>query len=345
MKQIPKIFCLVFVAALGTTLAAPRDEAPVLVERVVARVNNEIVTQRQFNQQREKQDAQLAQKYSGAELQQKEREESKDLLRDLIDQDLLVEKAKDDDIDVEADVVKREDQIRQQYGLGSLEDLQKTVEQQGLDWEDFKDQIRRDILMRKVIEREVGGRIIVSQGDAKKFFESHQSLFNSPPGVELAEILVSTNKHKPEDAEKLAQQAYNELKTGVRWDEVVKKYSDGPETDQGGDIGFFKQGTVASGIEDQIKNLDENEYTKPLNTKYGYMIVKVLQKRTGAKPTFEQVDQQVMNYLYNTKMQSQLRKYLLQLRRESYIRLAPGFVDTGAPPENQETSEDFPEEP
>jgi peptidyl-prolyl cis-trans isomerase SurA len=344
MKKNLKVGCLLIAAAVGIQVAAPRFRAATLVERIVARVNNEIITQRQFDQQREKMHDQLAEQFSGAELDQKVKEESKNLLRDLIDQDLLVEKAKDDDIDVETDVIKRLDQIRQQYSLNSLEDLQKAVEQQGLDWEDFKDQIRRDLLMRKVIEREVGGRIILSRGDARKFFDAHKAEFNSPPGVELAEILVSTQKHKAEEAQKLAQQAYNDLQTGVRWDEVVKKYSDGPEAQQGGDIGFFKQGTVAEPIADDIKNLDTNDYTKPIETKYGYMIVKILQKRVGAQPTFDQVDEQVMNYMYNMKMQEQLRAYLLQLRKESYVRLAPGFVDSGAPPQSQESSQDFPEE-
>ncbi len=344
MKMILSAGCLAIVAAVGLEMGAPRPRAAELVERIVARVNNEIITQRQYDQQKEALRDSLSQKYSGAELQQMLKEQSKNVLRDMIDQDLMVEKAKDVDINVETDVVKRLDQIRQQYGLNSLEDLQKTVEQQGLDWADFKDHIRRGLLMQQVVQQEVGGRIILTHADARKFFETHKQLFNSPAGVELAEVLVSTQKHDPADAKKLAQQAYNDLQTGVRWDEVVKKYSDGPSAEQGGDMGFFKQGTVAGPIADMVKKLDVNDYTKPIETKYGYMIIKLLERRTGAQPTFDQVEQQVMNYVYNMRMEEQLRKYLLQLRTESYIRLAPGFVDTGAPSQSQEASEDFPEE-
>ena len=76
-----------------------------IVERIIARVNAEIVTQRQFEQEREKLRQQLSQDYSGADLEVQIREQSKNLLRDLIDQSLMVQKAKDLDINVETDVV------------------------------------------------------------------------------------------------------------------------------------------------------------------------------------------------------------------------------------------------
>ncbi len=99
------------VAAVGVIccLAAARPAAGArrVVERIIARVNAEIVTQRQFERERNKLRAQLAQQYSGEELEAKVREGSKDMLRDLIDRSLMVQKAKDLDISVETDVVKR----------------------------------------------------------------------------------------------------------------------------------------------------------------------------------------------------------------------------------------------
>ncbi len=133
------------------------------MERIIARVNNEIITQRQYEREKAKLREQLAQEYSGPELDAKFKEESKDLLRDLIDQALMVQKAKDLDINVETDLIKRLDEIRKQSNLATLEDLQKEVEKQGMIWEDFKEQIRRQILMREVIGREVGSRIIVAR--------------------------------------------------------------------------------------------------------------------------------------------------------------------------------------
>src|SRR6266542_3276640 len=166
-------------------MAGKLSASKIVLDRIVARVNNEIVTQRQFERQRAELRSELAQRYSRAELEIQVREQSKNLLRDLIDQDLMVQKAKDLDVNVETDVVKRLDEIRQQQGMATLEDLQKAVEQQGLIWEDFKDNIRRNLLMREVIGREVGSRIQgqVSREDARKYFEAHKQEFASPAGV------------------------------------------------------------------------------------------------------------------------------------------------------------------
>lgn len=305
---------------------------PRLVERIVARVNNNIITQLQYDREQDKLHRQLAQNYSGEELEQQFREQRKNLLRDMIDQDLLVQKAKDDGISVETDVIKRLDEIRQQYNLPSLEALQQDVEKQGILWEDFKDQIRRQLLMREVISQEVGSRIILSRADARKYFDAHKTEFDSPPGVHLAEILISTEKHKPAEAEKLAQKALADIQNGQHFSSVAEKYSDAPSADEGGDVGFFKEGTIAPTIQAAISKVDVGNTTGVIHTQYGYMIFKVLDRRTGGAPTFDQVEQQVSGYLYNQKIQQNLRAYLTTLRKESYIRIAPGFVDTGAPP-------------
>lgn len=324
-------------AASIFALTVPRAQAKtVLVERIIARINNKIITQREFDKERETLRAQLAQRYSGTELEKEFSQKSKDLLRDMIDQDLMVQKAKDDDINVDTDVIKQLDEIRQQNNMASLDTLQEAVEKEGLNWEDFKDQIRRKLQMQQVISREVGSRIVLTRADAQKYFDAHQEQFNSPPGVHLAEILISTEKHSQAEAEKRAEKAQSELQSGARFSDVAKELSDSPSANEGGDIGFFKQGTIASEISAAIAHVDVGDASKTIKTQYGYMIFKVLEKRVGQKPTFDQVANYVMNYLYEQKVQGAMRGFLTTLRKESYIRLAPGFVDTGAPPGGDE---------
>jgi peptidyl-prolyl cis-trans isomerase SurA len=324
--------CVITVVGAGLLLgAAPLAfGARKVVERIIARVNSEIITQRQFEREREKVRAQLAQQYTGAELESKLKESSKDLLRDLIDQALMVQKAKDLDINVDTDLVKRLDEIRKNVKLESLEDLQREVEKQGVIWEDFKEDIRRNLLMREVIGREVGRTIIVSREEARKFFQEHQQEFASPAGVELAQILISNEKHKPAEAEKRAKDALAELKAGARWAEVCKKYSDDSTANDGGYIGFMKAGTLAAALDDPVAKLENNEFTDPIPVKSGYIILRLLDRRSEGIPKFEEVEQRVSEYLYNMKMAPALRQYLATLRKESYIYLAPGYVDTGA---------------
>jgi len=315
--------------ALVTGVTGPNLLGAKIVERIIARVNNEIITQRTYEQEQAKLREQLAEQYSGAELEAQFKEQSKNLLRDLIDQSLMVQKAKDDDINVETDVVKQLDDIRKKNNLATLEDLETEVEKQGLNYEDFKDQIRRNLLMREVISREVGSRIQLSRDDARKFYEAHKKEFESPGMIRLGQILVSTEKRKPEEAEKRANDAYAELKAGQRFAEIAKKYSDGPGAEEGGEVGFMKEGSLAPDIAAVVAKLDRNEFSSPIQIKYGYIILKVLERYSPGIPKFEEVEPRVNEVLYDQKMQPDLRAYTLRLRKESYIYKAPGFVDTG----------------
>ena len=322
------IWCVASWVLMG---AIPRAlPAAKIVERIIARVNNEIVTQRMYEREQQKLRAQLTRDYSGPELETQIREQSKNLLRDLIDQSLMVQKAKDLDVNVETEVIKQLDDLRKRFNLATLDDFQREVEKQGLNWEDYKDQLRRQLLMREVIGREVGRTIIISREDARKYYESHKNDFKSPGGVRLAKILISTEKRKPEEAEKRAKDALAELKAGARFAEVAKKYSDDPSSSEGGDVGFFEPGTLDSALAGAAEKLEVGDTSDLIQTKYGYTLIKVLEKLRPGVPAFEEVEQRVNDFLYNQKMQPGMRKYLVTLRKESFIYLAPGYVDTGA---------------
>lgn len=324
-----KIIVIAAILALSASAVPPASGATI-INRIVARVNNEIVTQRQFQREQQKLRDNLAQQYSGAELETQYREQAANLLRNMIDEDLMVEKAKDLNINVETDVIKRLDEIRASNNLNSLQDLEKEVENQGIIWEDFQDQIRRQLLMQQVIEHEVGSRLTTSREEARKYFEAHRQEFASPAGVRLGQILVSTDKHKPQEVEKRAEAALAELKGGAKWEDVVKKYSDNADAGPQGDIGFFKEGTLAAGVASAVAKLDIGDNTGVIPTQYGDLILRVLDRRSAGAPKFEEVEQRVDEAVYNQKIQGQLRSYLSELRRESYIYVAPGYADSGA---------------
>ena len=312
------------------TLVVSSAATAKVVERIIARVNNDIVTEKQFEVEKQKLRTQLAEQNSGAVSESQFREQSKNLLRDLIDQDLMVQKAKDLDMKVESDVVKRLDEIRKSAHLATQEDLQAEVEKQGTTWEDFEDNIRRQLLMRVVIEREVGSRIVISHEDTRKYYDAHKQEFVFPEGVHLAEVLISTENRKPEEAETRGKEALAEIKGGARWAEVAKKYSDHDSANEGGDIGFLKAGTLAPVLDAAIAKLEEKDYTDLIKTKYGYMILKVLERRNAGTAKYEEVEPRINEMLYNEQMQPALREYLRTLRKESFIYLASGYIDTGA---------------
>jgi peptidyl-prolyl cis-trans isomerase SurA len=122
------------------------------------------------------------------------------------------------------------------------------------------------------------------------------------------------------------------LQKGAKFDDLAKKYSNGPTSANGGDLEYFKRGTLSKELEDQVFQLKAGQYTAPIRTNQGFVILKVTEHPAGGIPTLKDVENQVQEQLYMTKMQPALRDYLTKLREEAYIDIKPGYIDTGASP-------------
>ena len=122
------------------------------------------------------------------------------------------------------------------------------------------------------------------------------------------------------------------LQKGDKFDDLAKKYSNGPTAAIGGDLEYFKRGTLSKELETQVFSLKAGDYTEPIRTNQGFVILKVTEHQTAGVPPLKDVENQVQEQLYMTKMQPALRDYLTKLREEAYIDIKPGYLDTGASP-------------
>src|SRR6266567_2553320 len=193
-----RLAVLLLFAAAG---AAAQEQGKV-VEEIVARVNNEIITRSEYERARASaaEDAQQECRGCGQEqLNTFIAEKQKNVLRDLIDQSLLVQRAKDMGISVEPEVIKKLDAIRTQNNFASMEELERAVSSQGMNWEDFKNNIRNTLLTQRVISNEVGSHITIGDEEVAKYYEAHKTEFVRPEQVALREIEVNTQGKKPEE--------------------------------------------------------------------------------------------------------------------------------------------------
>src|SRR5262245_32254589 len=210
----------------------PSASSGAVVEEIIARVNNEIITRTEYDKslaQTEEETRQDCQgKCTPEQLQSELDARKKTALRDLIDQSLLAQRGKDLGISVETDVVKQLDQIRVQNKLASMDDLEKAVTSQGLNWEDFKSNIRNRILTQKVVSQEVGSHISIGESDGRSYYEQHKGEFVRPEQVALREIKVSTEGKKEAelpDLRKKAETALKRVKDGEDFGEIAKRLS------------------------------------------------------------------------------------------------------------------------
>jgi peptidyl-prolyl cis-trans isomerase SurA len=306
----------------------------VTVEDIVARVNDQIITQSDYDRAMKEMDTEAKQR--GSSMQQIS-DSHKDLLRELIDRQLWLSKGKELGINGETELIKRLDEIRKQYNLETLEDLEKAAKEQGVSFEDFKANIRNQIITQEVMREEVGRRVQFTQGEVQRYFDEHKQDYAKPESVELSEILVSTGPD-PDDAAKTAEGKAKaddleaKLHAGGDFVQLAKSFSDGTTASEGGAFGNFHKGELAKVFEDATFGLKPGQYTDPIRTRQGYIIFKVDQHNPGGVPEFKDVEQEVEQNYYESRMEPAMRAYLTEMREEAYVDIKPGFVDSGASP-------------
>lgn len=310
--------------------------ADTIVEEIIARVNNSIVTLSEYQRSRDQlkqeiqqQDPVNADKVFG--------EREKDVLRDLIDQQLLVQKGQDMGITAETELVKQLDQMRKQMNLESMEDLEKAAEAQGVSFEDFKQNIKNQIITQQVIGKEVGSRLSSSKEDEQKFYDEHKSELERPEQIRLSEILVATPKEAPDEqqlaaARTKAEDLLAKIRQGASFAEIAKKNSDGPSAAQGGELGLFKRGVLAKELEDKTFAMKAGDVSDVIRTKQGFVLLKVTEHQTAGIPSLSEIEPRIQEAIYMQKLQPALREYLTKLREDADIDLMQGYVDTGASP-------------
>lgn len=342
--------------------ASPNGQAPQapqasqggqVVEEIITRVNNQIITKSEFERSKDQlRDEVKQQNANDPDKAFADRE--KDVLRDLIDQQLLLDKGKDLGINGDTELVKRLDQMRKDMKLESMEDLEKEATKQGVSWEDFKQNMRNQIITQKVIGEEVGGKLSITKEEEQKFYDEHKNELEQPEYIRLSEILVAPKSATPSitpagqaaspqpqpsadeatlnAASAKANDLLKQIHDGANFEDIAKKYSDGPSAADGGALGMFKRGQLAKELEDKTFAMKAGDVTDVIRTKQGYVILKVIDHQMAGIPPMKDVLPKIQDALYYQKLQPALRAYLTKLREEASIFYMPGYVDSGMSP-------------
>jgi peptidyl-prolyl cis-trans isomerase SurA len=337
--------------AVGYALLLPSlSPADTVVEEIIARVNNEIITRTEYIRSRD-QLKQEVQQQDPANADRAFAEKQRDVLRDLIDQQLLLQKGKDLGITGDTELIKRLDEMRKQMNLESMEELEKAAEAQGASYEDFKQNLRNQIITQRVIGQEVGSHLAMNKDEEKKFYDQHRAEMEQPEQVRLSEILIAPKTPpkpaasadaKPEPpseaeteaalaaAQAKAQDLLDQIHKGAKFSDLSKKYSDGPSGKDGGDLSYFKRGTLSKELEDKVFALKAGEITDVIRTKQGYVILQTTEHQMAGIPTLKEVEPRIQDALYMQKLQPALRIFLTTLREEAFIDVKTGYIDSGA---------------
>jgi peptidyl-prolyl cis-trans isomerase SurA len=144
-----------------------------------------------------------------------------------------------------------------------------------------------------------------------------------PPSEAETEAALAAAKAKAEDL-------LDQIHKGAKFEDLAKKYSDGPSAKDGGDLSYFKRGTMPKELDDKVFALKSGEVSDVIRTKQGYVILLAAEHEMAGIPTLKEAEPRIQDALYMQKLQPALRAYLTTLREQAYIDYKTGYIDTGA---------------
>lgn len=294
-----------------------------LINKVVAVVNDEVITQQDVSQLLAVLYAQYANMYKKDELVRKMEELKKTILKQMIEDKLILSRAKELNINVtEEEVNNKLEYVKS--GLPSEKDFYELLETQGITIRDLKDRYRDQIMVKKIVDLEVKSRVVVLPSEVTEYYEKHRLEFKQGGKYKykVSHIMIKAEDEVSFDLAKVEMQdIYNKLKEGQDFSELAKRYSQGPNKDQGGDMGYIEQGEMLEELDNAIFTLKPGEFSEPIRSQMGYHIFKVEDIKDSDYFNLADVQNNIKNMLFQERLKKRLDEWLAELSSKAYISI------------------------
>ena len=305
------ILCLVFMK--------PNLVEGKIFDRVVAKVNNEIITLGALEERARA----LKEKYRSEFENYSENQVLQEALEILIDEKLKLQQGKKmafevDDMTVDAAIKNLEKKNSLEEGQLAL-----MLEAEGKSLDSYKNVIRDQILVSKITRFELGSRLVISDRKIAKYYHDNQKEFWESSQVRVKHILILFEKDATEKIiqikNKQIKEILAELKGGKDFAEAAKEYSEDVSASLGGDVGFVKKGQMVPEFEKAVFKLREGEISDVVQTEYGYHIIKAEEIQRGRTIPFKEVKNRIKDILSASKQESAYKAWMSELRESAFI--------------------------
>jgi peptidyl-prolyl cis-trans isomerase C len=245
-------------------------------------------------------------------------------LEQLINVELLYQKGQKLKIgDLDKKVDDKLAQMRAQFP--SPADFEKALTSANLTEKQFKAFTRKNIVIDNLLQKEVLGKISVSDADAKKFYDENQDKFKAPEQTRASHVLITVDqKATPEEKKKAKEKAAaikKRVAAGEDFAAVAKAESKCPSAAKGGDLGYFGKGQMVPAFEEAAFSLKPGQISEVVETQFGYHVIKVTDRKQAETVKFNDVKDKIKDYLKNQQAQKPMADYVENLRKQAKIEM------------------------
>ena len=293
-----------------------------VVEEIVAVVNDGIITRSDYRHMFELRVNELrSQQMPQGEYDKQYAALKKEHLDLMITELLLLQKARELNLNVSDQVKAMIERIKTDNNMTSDADLRRAVEQQGMSYETWLKQYEEGMMRSAVIYTEVERAIVLEDSEIVQYFKKNPAEFTTPMEYKLHAVYLTTEGRTPEDCEALKAAVDAKLKTGAAFADVAGELSDPPMKESKGDLGTFKAGELDKSLESAVEKLKAGEVGAWVNNKNGWYLLNLVEKKDSYLRPFEDARKEVEEKIYNGKRAEKADAYVKTLRERSYVRI------------------------
>lgn len=315
-----RVLVTVFALLVAASPALAQDKQPSKTE--IAVVNGSVITQAEFDGEmtrvRER-FLRTGRPLSDSQLSQVK----KDVLENLISIELLYQETQKRGIQVdEATVNEQLSTLKKRFP--SEAEFESAMRKMNLSEPAIKSQFKREMAIQQLIDEQFTQKAAVSEDEIKTFYESRLDSFKQPEQVRARHILMKVDPQADEsqraEARKKLEMIQQKLQKGEDFEALAKEYSEGPSSAKGGDLGYFGRGQMAKPFEEAAFALRSGEVSDIVETKFGYHLIEVIDRKPETTVALEDVRGRIEQYLKQQKVQENVRMYVEDLKEEADVK-------------------------
>ncbi len=321
------ISAAVILGGLALVLFSTQMQAEELAaDQKVAVVNGTPILMRDLNRQV---DARLRQINDKDEKSDKERllKLRIKVLEELISRELLYQAGVKAGIKVPEEEVEKEVQaMMQQYGDDTA--FKQALTKLRFTEDGLRASIRQEQTVRRFIDQEINAKISIPESEVTEYYNKNRDSFKQPEMVRASDILIKVERSADENSKKRAREELLRLKKrvaqGEDFAEISKKFSQGPNAESGGDLGFFSRGQILKPVEDIAFSLELGQVSDVVETEYGFHLIKVTERKPAYIESFQTAKWKIERFLKQSRIYKTIEQHGEKLRKEAEIvRLFP----------------------
>lgn len=308
------ILAVSFIFTAGTSSAE-------IIDKVLAVVNNEVITQSELDRILFPIYTQYSEIYSEEELPEKMDEARQEMILQMIEDKLIIQEAQKEGITVAGkEVDERIVEIKSKFP--NEEEFEAALEGQGLNLDILEKRYEEQARMKKIFDKKVKSQIVIVPTEVQEYYKGHISEFEEPETVVLRVITLKVNQ--PEEKQKVFEKAQNIRKAfdeGKTFEEMAQKFSEDAYAIEGGLMGYVKKGQLMQEIDEKIFALKPGEFSDVIESDLSFRIFKVDEKILPHTSSFEQVREKIQNAIYQEKVKEKFDEWLDKLKKDAYISI------------------------